>query len=95
MYLIPQTNPTMKSFGSGWGNGYVCIPKGHPLYEKPYSEIDNIEIHGGLTYSQMEGEWWVIGFDTCHSGDDETTCPLEYVLNETKSLLEQVEKLSL
>ena len=38
------------NFDQGWGNGYVLIPKEHEYYEIPYDEID-IDVHGGLTYS--------------------------------------------
>src|SRR5690554_6159122 len=40
---------------TGWGNGYVIIPKGHPLHGKDYSEIHHIfpelDVHGGLTFA--------------------------------------------
>lgn len=56
--------------------GYVCVPKQHPWYKVQYSEIKNVNIHGGLTYSAMKHPlvdiftdmWWV-GFDCAHSGD--------------------------
>lgn len=57
--------------------GYVAVPKGHPLYELSYShsELDDIVVHGGLTYSgpsdypvQDPDLWW-FGFDCAHSGD--------------------------
>lgn len=38
----------------GYANGYVAIPKDHPLYEKfiTYSDIDEfpLNVHGGVTY---------------------------------------------
>lgn len=61
--------------------GYVGIPKGHVLYGKDYSYIENefnISVHGGLTFSDYGDEiypvksdenlWW-LGFDCGHSGD--------------------------
>lgn len=38
----------------GWGNGYVAVPKEHPLYGVDYNDVDSdkITIHGGLTYSK-------------------------------------------
>lgn len=33
--------------------------------------------------------YWIIGFDTNHSGDDLITCSENYVLSETQNLLEQ------
>lgn len=33
--------------------------------------------------------YWIIGFDTNHFGDDSTTCSETYVLSETQNLLDQ------
>lgn len=36
----------------GYANGYVAIPKNHPLYGVDYSEIEDlVNIHGGITFS--------------------------------------------
>ena len=37
----------------GYANGYVAVPKTHPLYEREYFHDveDLINIHGGLTLS--------------------------------------------
>lgn len=52
---------------SGWGNGYVGVTKESPLYGLDYSKIDeNIDVHGGLTYSGKQGNFWLFGFDTLH-----------------------------
>jgi hypothetical protein len=48
--------------------GYVYIPEGHPLFGKGYDEID-IDVHGGLTFSERVGKYWLIGFDCAHMGD--------------------------
>jgi hypothetical protein len=75
----------------GWGNGYVAIPPTHPLYEIHYDNVD-IDIHGGLTYSQhgsgiyVPKDWWVFGFDTSHYNDNLTRWPKEAVEAETKRL---------
>lgn len=42
------------SFSTGWGNGYVCLPKGHPCYGMDYDTIHdkyNIDVNGGLTFA--------------------------------------------
>lgn len=57
---------------------YVKIPEGHPLYKKDWMDWkhpidDEIEVHGGITYSRdylyCEGKnlygWW-IGWDYAH-----------------------------
>ena len=94
----------------GWGNGYVLIPKGHPLHGKDYDEINEfIDIHGGLTYSQEVTEEflqfdeldtedigsWMVGFDTLHHGDNIENCSEEFVRCETQNLREQLENFNL
>jgi hypothetical protein len=68
----------------GWGNGYVCLPEGHPCFGMHYGDIHDlyeINVNGGLTFSEHsdqlqdweevpEGKWWVVGFDTAHSWDN-------------------------
>lgn len=64
--------------GMGHRCGYVQIPKGHPYFEKPYEEIDEVvNVHGGLTYGTMSksypveteiSSYW-LGFDCAHYGD--------------------------
>ncbi|MFQ9545338.1 MAG: hypothetical protein ACLR02_10000 [Clostridium sp.] len=54
--------------------GYVGVPKGHHMYGLNYEEyIDEIDCHGGLTYSGFLGEenkeYWYFGFDCAHFGD--------------------------
>lgn len=73
----------------GWGNGYVYIPKGHPYYEKDRNEIP-YEVHGGVNFAEPDGDWWVIGWDTCHSYDTLETWPEERVRAENAKLLAQV-----
>jgi hypothetical protein len=73
----------LRSIRGGHLCGYVAVQKGHPLYGKTYSDID-LEIHGGLTYSEpCQGDSeqgicpatenndkaWKFGFDCAHVGD--------------------------
>jgi hypothetical protein len=92
-------------FEFGWGNGYVLIPKNHHLHGKHYTEI-NVNVHGGLTYSDLIDEdmidsfkdlfteddidSWCVGFDTAHLGDNLINCSKEYVIRETNKLKEQL-----
>ena len=56
---------------------YIEIPNFHKLYNKNYWDIeDEIEVHGGLTYSRNElygvdntGIKWFIGWDYGHAFD--------------------------
>lgn len=58
-------------------NAYIKIPKGDPLYEKDYTEIElEYEPHGCLTYSSKNvykgyglEDGWYIGWDYNHSVD--------------------------
>lgn len=94
-----------KLFSTGWGNGYVLIPKDHPFHGVDYDTINKfVNVHGGLTYSDsctssviqsfgLEDEdqgKWMIGFDTAHSGDNEERWHKAAVQAETDCLLAQV-----
>lgn len=57
---------------------YIEIPRGNKLYYKNYEEIYSmgldLEVHGGLTYSDkclqnIKNESWFIGWDYAHYGD--------------------------
>mgnify|MGYP000924493825 CR=1 FL=1 len=92
-----------KYMNFGWGNGYVVIPKGHPLYGIDYDDID-LDVHYGITYSnyaskenweevtqeERDNDCWIIGFDTIHLGDTLEKWPKEKVQEEADYLLEQV-----
>jgi hypothetical protein len=105
--------PSMLEFG--WGNGYILLPTNHPLYKKPYDDINDIRVHGGLTYGQLfnsdsflkwidglsiDGDvtldnyekfnnYWMIGFDTSHYGDNKENCNKEYVIRQSEYLIDQ------
>lgn len=71
---------------SGHWCGYVAVPPGHRLhgkgYDDAYSLVDDLNIHGGLTYAspcqgsichvpkpgEPDNVWW-FGFDCAHLGD--------------------------
>ena len=42
----------------GFANGYVVIPEGHPLWGLDYNseEIEGLNVHGGITFSQKADE---------------------------------------
>jgi len=103
MKTFVKKNTWLPGIKHGWGNGYVIIPKGHPLHGKHYDDID-VEVHGGLTFSEpvKELDWpeiskkdksgWVIGFDTAHADDDCYSWPEQRVKSETEYLLKQLMK---
>lgn len=90
-------NTWLRGDAHGWGNGYVVIPEGHELHGLTYDKID-IEVHGGLTYSEKASfniptyykDCWVIGFDTCHCDDNMKNWTMEDVKKETEILLDRV-----
>lgn len=87
----------------GWGNGYVLIPKGHPIYGRDYEGFD-IDVHGGITFSWKvdlelalqyclpldDLDRWMIGFDTAHFRDTLKSWPKERVQLEADSLLSKI-----
>jgi hypothetical protein len=91
---------------SGYANGYVAVPEGHPLYGKDYDDLNGIWVHGGLTYSgkmvpyhydfelldgELPQEYWCFGFDTAHWGDNLETCDRDFCINEVTRLQTQIE----
>ncbi len=58
----------------GTNNGYVHLPSGHHFYNWNYYLLDKIfKIHGGITFTGLREDDWLIGFDTSNLGD---SCPL-------------------
>jgi len=91
-YIILRRTPECLTAYNMCGeyNGYVSLPPDHPWHGVHYEDIP-MDIHGDLTYSIMEAERWVIGFDTCHFGDTAQRWPVEAVAAEAESLLKQAE----
>jgi len=67
--------------------GYVYIPEDHPLYEKIKMDDNEIECHGGITYTSEFGEIGKIGFDCAHCYD-----LIPYRSDYVNSLLSMFEK---
>lgn len=80
----------------GWGNGYIMLPKEHPLYGQHYDDAELCDIHGGWTFSEFdefEGkEYWVFGFDTCHLGDTPEMWPKDRVVGKIESVVPHFKK---
>lgn len=95
----------------GWGNGYVALPKEHPCFGMDYDAIHEkypqLEVHCGLTWSQLQDDkgligapeevygMWVVGFDTAHYGDSLATWPELMVKLEADRLKAQLEEITL
>lgn len=54
-------------FGGFWC-GYVVLPPSHPWENKFPHELD-CDVHGGITFFEMELVGWIVGFDCAHSED--------------------------
>ena len=91
----------------GWGNGYVALPKKHPLYGVDYEELSEFGIyaHGGITYSEcakylkhvpddIQDDDWLVGFDTCHAGDTLDNWDMKHVRAETLGLKKDLESIT-
>lgn len=84
----------------GWGNGYICIPEDNPLFGEHHEKINRIiglyHLGGGLTYSDLscnfnspekpDGNYWIVGFDTNHIGDNMRNSPKEKVEEITQEI---------
>src|SRR5690554_93258 len=49
--------------------GYVEIPKDLNISKRDFSFDSDLEVHGGITYAEVENETKVIGFDCAHYMD--------------------------
>ena len=73
---------------TGWGNGYLIIPPKHIWYDLSKEELDNkVDVHGGITFdttvksthldkfslSEEHIGHRILGFGTCHYGDNINT----------------------
>lgn len=50
--------------------GYVGISEGHPLFKKDYSGLYDIDVHGGLTFSNGCQHSDDEGYGVCHLPDE-------------------------
>tara|TARA_R110001583_G_scaffold123825_8_gene275248 strand:+ start:340 stop:663 length:324 start_codon:yes stop_codon:yes gene_type:complete len=84
--IILRENPNWSlSLGGGLYNGYITLPEGHPWFEVDLPDEAH-DIHGRITYSEKEGDEWVIGFDTAHAGDTPEKWPIAKVAEEAERL---------
>lgn len=81
--------------------GYVGVPKSHPFYKRGCDSLQNIIVHGGLTFSGFfpacDTDTWWLGFDCAHAGDfvpslgmDGAVRDLDFVVQELKKLSAQI-----
>jgi len=71
-----------RNFYGNWC-GYCQLPNDHPDFNKSYFDLDEMDVHGGLTYSAL-GKF---GFDCSHARDifpvrKNMDVDLNYLLNK-------------
>lgn len=99
--LVPYDQSLLYiGFAKGYANGYVALPEDHKWYSMPHDDVP-VEIHGRLTYSaylvdgstplHFHNDLWVLGFDTCHDGDNLGNWSRENCYKEVMRLVEQCE----
>jgi hypothetical protein len=85
------------SCNTGWGCGYVLIPLSHPFANVKMLLNDDVyfypQINGfseEITFSKVEGNFLVIGFDTAHSWNNPTHDKnfVEQKANELKTFID-------
>ena len=54
-----------KRHGLGHLCGYITVGADHPWYALTYNDLNDVDVHGGLTFSE-KGKF---GFDCAHAGD--------------------------
>ena len=45
---------------------YIGLPESHEYYGKSCGDID-LDVNGGITYSEKSGTGWIVGWDYLHS----------------------------
>jgi hypothetical protein len=76
--------------------GYVAIHKSKiPKEWRGWYDADGLQyldVHGGITYAEVEGQYCIFGLDCAHYGDDENPdmcCP-DYVMALVEKMEEQL-----
>lgn len=101
MYLVRYSKEFQENCKTGWGCGYVAIPKGHfvevwySMQEKDgfdYLQLSEFGEEITLTkYVEINGkDYLIIGFDTAHSYNNPEEHDFNYVLNATHKILDVV-----
>lgn len=82
---VTFTEPMMvgcRTFGSNMAVEEEYIGKRQPLF-------NTAELLDG----EVQDDWWLIGFDTCHHDDNANNWPKERVIDEVTELQKKLEKM--
>lgn len=72
--------------------GYVKVDKENKNYGLSYDDLDDMCVHGGVTFSDFIGEDYWFGFDCAHCNDSFEIQTLQYCEYECERLAEQLIK---
>jgi len=86
--------------------GYITVDGTHPWHALTYNDLNDVDVHGGLTYSDDKPNYTTFGFDCAHAGDlvpkmcelkgghysDETYKGMGFVVGELISLARQAKE---
>lgn len=100
--FIPAICRILANCEHGYANGYIIINSEHPYYGLDIEDLDHIDIHGYITYSESLkdflykhnieilddslNDYWVLGFDTFHFKDNQNNWNKENCIQETLKL---------
>jgi hypothetical protein len=85
--------------------GYIVVDGTHPWHALTYNDLNYVDVHGGLTYSDDKPNYTTFGFDCAHAGDvvprmvelidtDDTYKGMGYVVGELIKLAKQAKEAS-
>ena len=83
--IMPDFTNTLK-----YRCGYVKVDRENKNYKLSYDDLEDVYVHGGVTFSDfIDGEYW-FGFDCAHYNDSFEIQSLEYCVYECENLAKQL-----
>lgn len=79
----------VQTYPPGWWCGYIVLPAEHPWHDLDDHEEGYIDVHGGITFSQPMGPYWLLGFDCNHAEDMRDPKSIGFVRLELAKLAQQ------
>lgn len=94
IYIKYDKGFLVSALPNGFYLGYVVVPLSHPFYGKHWLELDDIDVHGGISFSGFHSSighgQYLLGFDCGHHGDNALIQNDEYTLKECMKLVDQL-----
>ena len=94
--IIAYEQKFIDNCNTGYGCGYVHIPKNHPILVMLLEESNYITVEGfsdDITFNEWDKdkEFYVVGFDTAHSWNNMQNSGLDFVQKTTDELKKCIE----